>query len=244
MINKSNEISIYLLYKKRICRNGILTMKIIDIDELKKKLPECPGIIGKEEYFNSAVLIPLININEELHFLFEKRSAKIRQGGEICFPGGEFDRGKDKSYLEASIRETMEELGISRDKIKILGNLDTFIGPMGVTVDTFVALLEINNIDEIKTDKNEVEKIFTIPVSFFIDNPPDEYEMRLEMHPYYVNGEGKKVELFPAEQLGLPEKYSKPRRGKNHKVYVYKTKPDTVWGITAKLILEFVKLTL
>lgn len=214
-------------------------MNANQLSQLIERLPGVPGIIGKDEYFNSAVLIPLILINDEYHFLFEKRAASIRQGGEICFPGGEYDK-KDKNFLETAIRETEEELGIKRDRIKILGNMHTFLGPMGVTVDSFVAAIDIEDIAELNFDKNEVEKVFTLPVSFFVENPPDEYKIRLEMHSHYVNDKGEKVELFPVEQIGLPAKYSKPRSGKSHRVYVYKTKPDIIWGITAALIREVV----
>ena len=124
----------------------------------------------------------------------------------------------------------------------MVGQLGTFLGPMGVTVDSFVAVINVNSLSQFKIDENEVEKIFTLPVSFFADNKPDEYEYRLEMHPHYINEKGEKVELFPVERLGLPIKYSKPRRGKSHKVYIYKTEPDIVWGITAALIREVVKL--
>ena len=61
-------------------------MKNIDFEKLISVLPKYPGVLGKEEYFNSAVLIPLVLINKEYNFLFEKRAASIRQGGEICFP--------------------------------------------------------------------------------------------------------------------------------------------------------------
>ena len=218
-------------------------MDIMNKKQLKgliNNLPKTPGIIGKEEYFNSAVLIPLVLIDDEYHFLFEKRSASIRQGGEICFPGGEYDRKTDKDFLETAIRETEEELGLSHEQIKVLGAMHTFLGPMGVTVDSFVALFDIENADELNFDKNEVEKVFTMPVSFFVNNPPDEYKIRLEMHSHYVDDKGEKIELFPVEQIGLPAKYSKPRSGKSHRVYVYKTQPDIIWGITAALIREVV----
>lgn len=215
-------------------------MEKINLEKLKSVLPVVPGVFRKEEYFNSAVLIPLIEINNEYNFLFEKRSAGIRQGGEICFPGGEYDAGKDKTFQETAIRETVEELGITADRIKIIGNLDTFVGPMGITVDPFIAILDVPDISTLKFDKNEVEKIFLIPVSFFIENQPEIYKMRLELHSYYLNEKGEKIDLLPVRQLGLPELYAEPRQGKKHNVYVYKTKDEIVWGITAALIYEFI----
>lgn len=217
-------------------------MKKIDFEKLVSVLPKYPGILSKDEYFNSAVLIPLVELNGEYSFLFEKRSAKIRQGGEICFPGGEFDSDNDKTMEDTAIRETIEELGILENKIKKIGYLDTFVGPMGVTVDSVIAKLELSDLSEVKYDENEVEKIFTVPVSFFTENPPEVYGMRLELHTYYLNDKGEKVDLLPVEQLGLPQKYLEPRQGKKHNVYVYKHNNEIIWGITAALIFEFVKI--
>lgn len=92
-----------------------------DLSRLKTNLPQAPGILGKKEYFNSAVLVPLVMIDGDYNFLFQKRAAHIRQGGEICFPGGRYDPEKDFSCKETAIRETMEELGVERNIIKIEG---------------------------------------------------------------------------------------------------------------------------
>ncbi len=120
-------------------------MNKFDLERLTGKLPEHPGIMRKYDYLNSAVLIPLVMINGEFNFLFEKRAAHIRQGGEVCFPGGEVDPDIDSSFRETAVRETVEELGISKEKIKIIGSLDTLIGPIGVTVDSLIGILEIQD---------------------------------------------------------------------------------------------------
>jgi len=215
-------------------------MRTIDFDKLKQVLPKIPGILRKKEYFNAAVLIPLVWYNEEYHFLFEKRGAKIRQGSEICFPGGEFDAGSDKSLLETAIRETMEELGVKKDKIKVIGKIDILVGNMGVTVDPFLAEIKINNIDELSPDKDEVEKVFLIPVSYFYGTPPETYYLKLEVHPFYTNINGEKIDLFPAKELDLPEKYLAPWTAGKHKVFAWRTKEGTIWGITAALINEVI----
>ena len=215
-------------------------MKNIDFEKLISVLPKYPGVLGKEEYFNSAVLIPLVLINKEYNFLFEKRAASIRQGGEICFPGGEIDFNNDKSFEETAIRETVEELGITKDNIEKVGFLDTFVGPMGVTVDSLVAKLTAADFGKLNFDENEVEKVFTAPVSFFMENPPRVYEMRQELQAFYFNDKGERIDLLPVKQLGLPERYSKPRQGKKHKVYVFNYDGEIIWGITAALIMEFI----
>ena len=165
------------------------------LDELTAILKNHNAVIGKDRYFNSAVLIPLIWIDNEYHILFEKRAAHIRQGGEVSFPGGEFDSNLDSNLKETAIRETIEELGINKSAINILGTMGTLVAPMGITLDVYVANLEIDNPEELKIDKNEVEKIFTLPVSFFKFNEPEKFSVRVEAHPHYKNESGDLIEL-------------------------------------------------
>jgi len=212
-----------------------------DLVRLKSNLPKVPGILDKNKYFNSAVLIPLIFIKNEYYFLFEKRSAHIRQGSEISFPGGEFDESIDSSYLDTAVREAIEETGVKKSEIEILGQLDTFIGPMGVTVDPFIAVLNIDDPDKLNFDKNEVEKIFTVPVSYFINNQPEQYYVRMQFNPEDVDENGKTFISFPAEKLGIPSRYSKIWRGRKHELFVYKVSGETIWGITSQLIREVIR---
>jgi 8-oxo-dGTP pyrophosphatase MutT (NUDIX family) len=212
-----------------------------DLSTLIGKLPLSPGILRKEEYLNSAVLIPLVFKNGEYYFLFEKRSEQIRQGGEICFPGGEFDHSIDQSYRDTALRETFEEVGINKQKVTVIGILDTLIGPTGVTVDSFIGTIDDIDISNLNFDKNEVEKTFLIPVSFFINNEPERYFVRMEIHSSEIDKNGDRVDTLPVKDLQLPDRYSKPWRGRKHKIFVYKTLEGVIWGITAVLIHEVVK---
>jgi len=199
------------------------------------------GVIGKEKYFNSSVLIPLIYLEEEYHFLFEKRSNNIRQGGEASFPGGEFDTDKDEEFLDTAVRETIEELGIGEEKIEIIGSMGTLVAPMGVTVDCFVGVLNVTDLSELIIDVNEVERIFTIPVSFFADKKPSEYFVNLQVNTQKINEDGEIINMLPVKKLKLPERYEKPWKGRKHRILVYETNEETVWGITAELVYEFCK---
>ncbi len=209
-----------------------------DLNKLIQGLPTVPGILRKDEFFNSAVIIPLVWKDNEYHLLFEKRAANIRQGGEICFPGGEFDPKQDKNFTETAIRETVEELGIRKNKIKVLGILDTLLGPMGVTVDSCLATLDIKDISELDIDTTEVEKVFFIPVSYFQKNPPEIYHVQLVVHPHYTDEKGNIVHLLPSKELELPEKYNQPWRAGKRRIFVYRLSEGVLWGLTAALVRE------
>ena len=208
-----------------------------DLILLTKNLPSVQGILGKEEYFNSAVLIPLISIDNEYNFLFEKRAANIRQAGEICFPGGEIDLNLDNDFIQAAIRETEEEVGIPVNKIKVLGFLDTLIGPRGITIDPVIAEVKIKNLDECILDKREVEKIFLVPVSYFEKNKPEEFKIISNYNYTMYNEEGNEESLIPQQNNDDDGTYKESIR----KVLVYKTHGEIIWGITARLIYEVVK---
>ncbi len=214
----------------------------LTLENITLALANSPEILGKDKYFNSAVLVPLVEIDEKFHFLFEKRADHIRQGGEISFPGGEFDIKKDQGLRHTAIRETTEELGLAAENIKIIGKIGTLVAPMGVTVDAFVGLISIKSLDELAIDKNEVEKVFLIPMDHFLKQKPEEYTVKLEVHPSYTDENGKKVELLPVQKLGLPARYSKPWKNGFHRVLVYNSSEDVIWGITAEIVFELCRM--
>lgn len=212
-------------------------MKHHQLKLLENLLPVSPGPLDKKELFFSAILVLLAFIDGEYHFIFEKRSPNVRQGGQVCFPGGQIDPCNDANSEEAAIRETVEELGISREKITIIGRLDTFIAPLGVSVEGFVGVAQINSLEELQIQTSEVEYVFSVPVSYFVENPPKAYDTIVRVHPSYIDENGKEVVLFPAIELGLGEVYTRPWGGRHLKIYVYNDiNNEIIWGITARFI--------
>lgn len=206
------------------------------LNKLKDALPSEPGINGKDEYINCAVLVLVMLIGDEYHFVFEKRAANIRQAGEICFPGGKFDPRQDKNFLETALRETVEELGVDAGKIQIIGRLETVIAPMGTTADVFLGVIDIRSLADLQINRSEVEKVFTVPVSYFVDNDPDVYKVNVTAHPTYVNEEGEEVVSFPAQKLGLPKRYFNPWPIAPYSIYAYRVAGEIIWGMTARLV--------
>lgn len=216
-------------------------MKKNKLKRLVLNLPKRPNVLGRDRFFNSAVLIPLIKIKGEYHLLFQKRAAGIRQGGDICFPGGGFEIGIDRNFKDTALRETYEELGIKKEDIKILGQLDTYVTGIGVVIESFVAKVRKKAYKNMKIDYNEVEKTLLIPISFFKKSRPVEYTLCHEIHPFKIDENGQKEIFFPVEELGLPKTYHKPWGNKRHKVWVYKYKNEVIWGITSVLINDIIK---
>lgn len=196
--------------------------------------------------FCSAVIIPLIEGNNGWSILFQKRAAGIRQGGEICFPGGRYDPVLDNNFEETAIRETCEEIGTVAEQIKLLGSQGTLITPTGILVQPYTAVLKIKNFEELKPNKDEVEKLFTISLDWFRENSPSVYDLPVKIHPFSENGKtGDKEFHFPSEELKLPERYNSPWDGNiPHKIWAYKTSNGILWGITAQILVDILPLLL
>ncbi|WP_069997341.1 NUDIX hydrolase [Cellulosilyticum sp. I15G10I2] len=212
-----------------------------DIIKLKHRLPIIPGINGREDYLNSAVLVLLMVLDEEYHFVFQKRSQTIRQGGEICFPGGKYDKRLDKNTQDTALRETAEEIGVLPDQITIIGALDLVIAPIGVIVEPYLGLTEQTDINKFDINTDEVERIFTLPVSFFKNTPPQVYQTQVKVHPSYIDEQGKEIMLFPGRTLGIGDHYIKPWGNGRNTIFVYQTEEGVIWGLTARIIYDVVQ---
>ncbi len=202
---------------------------------LKSNLPKTLGILGKDEFFNSAVLIPLVCIDDEYHLLFEKRAAHIKQGGEICFPGGKIE-ATDKDAVDTALRETFEEIGVNSESINVIGKLDILFGPRGVLVEPVIAEVKISNIDKLIIDRTEVEKAFSVPLSFFENNEPEVFKIHSAVTHKCYNSKGEEEELILPNNYGNDTYYKSIRN-----VMVYKTEGEIIWGITARLVYEVVQ---
>jgi 8-oxo-dGTP pyrophosphatase MutT (NUDIX family) len=72
----------------------------------------------------AAVLAPIFRDAEgELRIVLVVRSDHGIHGGQLGFPGGRPELG-DADMLETALRETEEEVGLGREHVEILGQLD------------------------------------------------------------------------------------------------------------------------
>ena len=188
-----------------------------------------PGIQNIEDYFVSAVLLPIIETDDGPQVLFEVRPDHLRrQPGEICFPGGRVEKNELMNPQDAAVRETAEELGIKKDQIELLGSLKCFFGPPATIIYPYVGL--IKDKESIKPDPAEVEEIFYAPLEHFIQNPPA--ESSVEVANRYAPD-------FPFNRV--PAAYSKDWSKKwRFPVYFYEYGKYFIWGITARILYYFV----
>lgn len=199
----------------------------MDIEKISSKLSKrLPKSIEPMSQF--AVLIPLIKRDNQWELIFELRAMGLKsQPGEVSFPGGRLE--ENESYRRAAIRETMEELNIEEEHIRILGELDYLISYSNMRIHCFLGTISGVNVDKIAPNPGEVDHIFTVPLDYFLETEPKEYY--LEMETKY-NAE------FPYNLIpnGRDYDFRKSRRS----IFFYEYNDYIIWGYTAAMVRHLV----
>ncbi|MEM2144019.1 MAG: CoA pyrophosphatase [Candidatus Jordarchaeaceae archaeon] len=169
-------------------------------------------VLSDSNFNHAAVFLLLFERGGEYYILFTKRSNELKfHKGQISFPGGGFDED-DVNLLNTAFREISEELGLTREDVEVLGELDdtvTFTSRYIIT--PFVGFLKHPPNGKLKINKYEIEKIIEVPLSALLD----ERNFREELHEYY----GKKVPI-----------------------YFYDYNGYVIWGATAMILKQFLDL--
>ena len=201
------------------------------IEDLKNKFENYkPYINGYKNMKRASVLIPVVKKDNAHYILFEVRSKNLKtQPNEISFPGGKIE--SNESPLDAVIRETCEEIGTSKENVNIISELDLLITPGNMIIHPFVGY--INNIANLNINKDEVDHIFLVPVSYLLEYNPSLYDNEVKVIPN---------DDFPFDII--PQKKDYKFATSNYRVLFYQYKDYVIWGITAKILenfLEFLK---
>jgi 8-oxo-dGTP pyrophosphatase MutT (NUDIX family) len=111
----------------------------------------------------SSVLLLLFNNENELTACLIKRPNHMKfHPGQIALPGGRIE--KDETAIETALRETNEEIGITPDKIEILGSLsELYVSVSRFLIHPFVGWLKEK--PQFILNRHEVEKAILFPVS-------------------------------------------------------------------------------
>jgi 8-oxo-dGTP pyrophosphatase MutT (NUDIX family) len=115
----------------------------------------------------AAVLVPLIDRAEGMTVLLTQRTAHLSaHAGQISFPGGRVEE-QDADAIATALRETEEEVGLSRDLVEVIGRLDTYVTGTGFEITPIVGIVE--PVYTLTIDPFEVAEAFEVPLSYILD---------------------------------------------------------------------------
>ncbi|MCG8402074.1 MAG: CoA pyrophosphatase [Firmicutes bacterium] len=198
-------------------------------DHIARLSERKPGIMGREHYLVSAVLLPLIEGAGGPELLFEVRSRLLeRQPGEICFPGGRVEDGETGNPADAAVRETAEELGLNKKDIEVIAPLDFLVSPMGNIIYPYVGRVRAPGL--MAPNREEVDEIFTVPLSFLTAYRPQVSIVDVAIR--YNND-------FPVHRVPKIYRGDVWQKRWSHPTYIYEYRGYFIWGMTASILHHF-----
>jgi len=199
------------------------------MDKIKALSNRQAKILGHEDCFQSAVIVPLMEYKGETCVIFEERTSWLTKNpGEISFPGGRIEPG-DGGELGAAIRETCEELGLNRQELKYVGALDILLTPFNLLVYPFVC--EISKDAVIKPNLSEVNSILYVPLTHLLENEPEVSAVAVRLVP---------PPDYPYELIPRGKDY--PWREGSYAQFFYQWQNHVIWGLTARILHHFLSL--
>ncbi len=116
---------------------------------------------------SAGVMVLLYPKQGELNVLLNKRTNRVEHHkGEISFPGGARDP-EDATILDTALRETEEEMGIKREDVEVIRQLDQVSTRSGFAITPFVGAIPPSY--PFASSNIEVAEILEVPLSGLLD---------------------------------------------------------------------------
>lgn len=177
----------------------------------------------------AAVFIPLVEINNKMHLLFQVRSSSLSwQPGDICFPGGRVEP-TDCSTIDTALRETQEELGLTQEDLIVYKELPSFIASLGLQIHPVIG--EIIHPQNIHINAEEVAEVFYVPIKWLLNHTPKTAAIKMATRP---------DDDFPFNLVPLHTKEWQERA--SHQVLFYTYQNYVIWGLTAQILKSYLDI--
>lgn len=200
-------------------------MFAMSAEEIARRLAQSPAGAAQRPYLEfpalpqflsgppkpAAVLVPLLLSQGSWHILFTRRHSDLPEhSGQVAFPGGRADP-EDASPEQTALREASEEIGLHPQDVRILGRLQDYLTITNYNVTPVVGVIPWPY--PLRPAKDEVSRIFTIPLAWLALAENHEERPRLLPPPY-----------APAQV-----------------VYFHPYDGEVLWGASARIALNLIQ---
>jgi 8-oxo-dGTP pyrophosphatase MutT (NUDIX family) len=115
----------------------------------------------------AGVLVLLYPRDGVPHLVFVRRTSTVEHHkNQVSFPGGQVEAGED--FERAALREAEEEIGVSPERIRIIGRLTPlYVPPSNYCIYPVVGVLD--GAPAFVADPAEVEEVIEVPLANLLD---------------------------------------------------------------------------
>jgi 8-oxo-dGTP pyrophosphatase MutT (NUDIX family) len=122
----------------------------------------------------AAVLVPLYQAGGAWHVLFTQRTYLVEtHKGQVSFPGGRVDP-EDVDAVATALREAEEEIGLKREDVTVLGQLDELLTVTQYRITPIVGVFPWPY--PFVLSEAELSAVFGVPLAWLAD--PQNLEIR------------------------------------------------------------------
>ena len=185
-------------------------ISVKEIEKLLQQKPERHLPASDKPLKPAAVLIPIYQKNGNWSLVFTHRTHSVQDHkGQVSFPGGAIEP-QDGGPVSAALREAHEEIGLEPADVVVLGSLGELATSTHYLVTPVVGKIPWPY--RFKVSPVEVEKVFSIPLSWLADSS------------HWI------------------EEVKEHHGSKSHVIIYQPYKGENLWGVTAQITLNFLKI--
>ncbi len=122
-------------------------------------------LTGADTLLPAAVLIAVTDRADPGVILTQRTDTMSRHPGQIAFPGGRIDPGED--VVTAALREAEEEIALPRDRVRVIGEADSYRTVTGFQVTPVIGVIPPDLV--FTPSEAEVASVFEVPLAFLLD---------------------------------------------------------------------------
>ena len=120
----------------------------------------------------AAVLLAITDNADNPQVILTRRSQHLStHKGQVAFPGGKAE-SFDKDPAATALREAHEEIGLDPVSVQVVGQMGQVLSRQGFVVTPIVGVVPEHQITGLVPNLDELDRIFTVPISFLVNNSP------------------------------------------------------------------------